>query len=71
MTASYTFGASVLSVVEKRTKVNWRQEGGKWTYDEVSEGWFVRITDSSAIFFGGEKPDLKVGDKLEISIRKT
>jgi hypothetical protein len=34
----------------------------------VSVGWFVRVSESSAVFVGMEKPDIKEGDKMRLAL---
>lgn len=72
MSIRYAFITSVIAVEEKFQQVNWHldKETGKPTCEEVSLGWFVRYTDSSAIWLGNEKPELKVGDRIKVMLEK-
>jgi hypothetical protein len=71
----YTFVARIISVEEKFTTKNYRVERDpatgqtSWQCDRVSLGWFVRYTESSAIRVGATRPDLNVGDEIEVVLR--
>lgn len=72
MSTHYVFHTSVISVTERKEQYNHRRnpDDNSTLYDIRSLGWFVRITESSAIFFGMEKPELEPGDKIKITIEK-
>jgi hypothetical protein len=63
--------AIVLSVEERFQTVSGRKnpDGG---VDLVKEslGWFIRITESSAIRVGATKPDVKIGDEIILTLEK-
>jgi hypothetical protein len=65
MSVRYVSKCVALSV-EERHRDEW-DEATKGT-KKVSLGWFVRVNESSAIFVGMEKPDIKAGDKLKLSL---
>jgi hypothetical protein len=75
----YHFEGIVLSVEERHDTVhsNWRRDPNDPTQTKnisdtknVSQGWFVRFTDSSAMFFGMQKPDFVKGDTLQMTVVK-
>lgn len=75
----YHFEGVVLSVEERTETVhsNWRRDPNDPTQtknisdtEKVSQGYFVRFTDSSAIYFGMTKPDFSSGDTLEMTVIK-
>jgi hypothetical protein len=61
--ARYVSKCVALSV-EERHRDEW-DEASKGT-KKVSVGWFVRVTESSAVYVGMEKPDIKEGDKMRL-----
>lgn len=69
-TIVYEWEAEVLSVVEVKEKVNHRKEGEEYKFDEVSIGWSIRISDSSAVGMFKNKPALNVGDTVTMTLTK-
>lgn len=73
----YVYRTKVVSVYE-RTEVKSRATGavnaaGLKVYDlqTVHTGeWYVRISDSSAIYVGGERPDIAPGDHVCLTLEK-
>jgi hypothetical protein len=65
-------GARIVTVEEKFEHVNWRidPDTKQTTSDARSLGWWVRWEGSSAMYFGPEKPDFKVGDRLRLSVER-
>jgi hypothetical protein len=63
VSARYVSKCVALSV-EERYRSEWN-EAAKET-KQVSVGWFVRVTESSAVYVGMEKPDIKEGDKMRL-----
>lgn len=64
----YIYFANVVSVTEHFETVSGRKnEQGQVDITHKSLGWFVRVTESSAIHVGMEKPDIKVGDRIKIT----
>lgn len=75
----YHFEATVLNVEERNQTEhsNWRRDPNDPTRTknisdskQVSLGWFVRFTDSSAMYFGMDKPDFGKGDTIQITAIK-
>jgi hypothetical protein len=73
----YNFEVQVISVEERfeEHRVNPHPDPAdpsKTVYDvqKTSLGWFVRISDSSAMYFGMTKPDFGKGDTLEMTAMK-
>lgn len=71
----YEWEHEVISVTEVKQKVNHRKvskdgEQPKYEFDEVSIGWSVRTSESSAIGYFKNKPDLKVGDTVTMTMQK-
>lgn len=69
-TVVYEWEAEVLSVKEVMSRVNHRKEGEEYKFDEVSAGWSVRVSESSAIGMFKSKPDLKTGDTVVMTLTK-
>jgi hypothetical protein len=70
MNTRYAFTSTVISVDEKFHTNRVVMIEGKPQEEKESLGWFVRITESSAICVGGERPDIKKGDKVKITLEK-
>lgn len=71
MTLRYVYEARVLSVEEKfETLPSVQDSGGKWSSPLRSVGWFIRISEASAIGVGQEKPDIVPGDTMIITLQK-
>lgn len=63
--------AEVLSVEERfETVRGYKDAAGQTVLEKRSLGWYVRITESSAIRVSGVKPDLKPGDELIVTLEK-
>ena len=43
---------------------------GKWQFGAESLGWFVKISAHAAIAVGAERPDIKAGDTVRITLEK-
>jgi len=67
----YVIATTVIGVNEEHRKV-WVSGIGKETvFREHSLGWFVHLDGSDeAICLGAERPVLKVGDAIKITIEK-
>jgi hypothetical protein len=63
--ARYVSKCVALSV-EERFKSEWDEAAKE--VKKVSVGWFVRVSESSAVFVGMEKPDIKEGDKMRLAL---
>lgn len=50
--------------VEERFASSW--DDATKAAKQISLGWYVRVSESSAVFVGSEKPDIKTGDKLRL-----
>lgn len=66
----YIWDARVISVNEHKTTIWKGGVGAAAIMEEVSSGWYVRVTESSAIHVGSEKPDLLPGDTVELTMIK-
>lgn len=63
--------ARVISVEERfETMRGYKNEAGEAAFDKHSLGWFIRITESSAISVGHSKPDVGPGDELILTLEK-
>lgn len=64
--------ARVLSVEERFETVRGYKDPitGQTVTDRRSLGWFIRITESSAICVGRSKPDVAEGDELVLTLEK-
>lgn len=62
--------ATVLSVTEHKVKKYVSGVGDAAVFEEVSAGWFVRVSESSAIGVGMTKPDLEPGDTVGLTMFK-
>lgn len=61
----------VISVEERfETLKGYRTEKGEAVIEQRSIGWYVRISQSSAIFVGTEEPPFKKGDKINLTLEK-
>lgn len=70
MVTRYKWVARVLSVQEHKATVWKGGVGDAAVMEEVSVGWFARVTESSAIFLGFEKPDIQPGDEVELTMTR-
>ena len=74
-TIHYVFRTKVTSIREEFIKTNWhtvKDGNGKASQecDTVSIGWFLSLQGSyESLHLGHEKPDLVVGQKIEIIVR--
>lgn len=67
----YKFTTCVRSVQEIKTKEWVSGHGDSATFTEISRGWFVNYEGSQEqLCLGKEMPDWKVGDKVEITMRR-
>lgn len=68
----YKFRTKIKSVKEEFRQFNWhKDQDGKSTCDRESIGWFVHLEGSyEALNFGRNKPDIKEGQMVEVSIRR-
>ena len=63
--------AEVLSIEERfETLRGYKGADGQTVIDKNSLGWFVRITNSSAIRVGNTKPDIQPGDQVVLTLEK-
>jgi hypothetical protein len=61
----------VVNVEEKfETVRGYKDSNGQTVVVTRSCGWFIRITDSAAISFGPDKPDVKAGDRVLLTLEK-
>lgn len=61
----------VISVEERTETLRGRKDAdGNAVLETRSLGWFIRISDSSAIGVGMEKPDVAVGDEIVLLLVK-
>lgn len=78
MIARYVFDARVISVYQEQItyarntgEVDPETGRDKWEKVTTTTGrWFVRISESSAICVGNEKPDIKEGDMVTMTMQK-
>lgn len=66
----YVFETNVINVEEKFCTVRGRMVDGQKVVDTESMGWFIRLTESSAICVGSEKPNIVAGDKVRFTLEK-
>lgn len=66
----HQWNATVVSVTEHKSKRYVSGVGDAAVFEEVSAGWFVRISESSAIGVGATRPDLKPGDTVLLTMEK-
>jgi len=66
----FAWTARVLSVEEKFRDVHISGTGPEAVMGKESLGWFVRISESSAIRVGTEKPGLQPGDTVKLTMEK-
>lgn len=63
--------ARVLSVEERFQTIRGHLDANKQTVlEQENLGWFIRITESSAIGVGPNKPDVQAGDEIIITLEK-
>lgn len=71
MPVAYTFTTTVLAVTEEKTKVHVSGTGPDWVHRVESLGWFVTLEGSyEKVCLGPERPDLKAGDRVKVTIQK-
>ena len=67
----YVMNVTVISVEQKFANgAAVKGPDDKWTVPQVNLGWFMRVTESSAIWLGNEKPDIKSGDTVRLTVEK-
>lgn len=61
-----------VKVLEERiAKQHVRGAGNDAEFRERSEGWYATLHEwPAAIHFGDERPDLKIGDRVKITVEK-
>lgn len=69
----YVSRCVAMSVEERFEDFNHRKDPNdatKFVSDKRSIGWWVRVSESSAVFVGMEKPDIVKGDSLRHILEK-
>lgn len=66
----YVFTTKLVSVEEKFRTIRAKKVGDQVQEETESLGWFLRLSESSAICVGAEKPDLAAGDLVTLTIEK-
>lgn len=71
MTVIARASAIVLSVEERFRDIRgYKNEAGQTQIDRESLGWFIRISESSAIGVGSVRPDINPGDEIILTLEK-
>lgn len=60
----------VISVEERFRVARGYKRGDETVLEQKSLGWFIRITESSAIGVGPNKPDVSPGDEIILTLEK-
>lgn len=70
MPTSYVFSSTVASVSERTRKEYVFGSGKEAVFRDEPLGWFVALEGShEALWVGTERPDLRPGDRVKISIQ--
>lgn len=71
MTERFAIPTTVTAIEERKERRYLSGFGEDTKFTEVSLGWFLFLAGSyEAIHVGMGKPDLRVGDKMKITIEK-
>lgn len=71
MTERFLIPATITAIEERKSRDYVSGVGETAVFQEISLGWSLFLTGShEAIHVGMDKPDLKVGDKMKITIEK-
>ena len=69
--SKYVALGTVKSVVEKVARRWVRGSGEKTEFAEDSQGWYAVFGEwPTSMYLGKEKPNLKVGDKVRLTVEK-
>jgi len=66
----YAFPCSVTDVFERKIRKHLSGSGPDATFRSDSEGWYIQLNGMISIYMGMERPDLKIGDDAELTIRR-
>lgn len=71
MTERFAIPTTITAIEERKDRRYLSGIGDEAVFTDISLGWFLFLTGShEAIHVGMEKPDLRVGDKMKITIEK-
>lgn len=66
----YAFPCSVTDVFERKIRKHLGGAGPDATFRSDSQGWYIQLNGMISIYMGMERPDLKIGDDAELTIRR-
>lgn len=66
----YAFPVTVTDVFERKIRKHLGGAGPEAIFRSDSEGWYVQFNGMVSIHLGPERPDFKIGDEVELLLRK-
>lgn len=67
---NYTFKCTITAVFERLVKKYISGIGKESVFATASVGWYIQIDGLTSIFVGTDQPSWKVGDQIELILRK-